>query len=417
MSERLAAPSRSPSPAPSPKCKPPPVIAELVEPELARAADGAPGLPIAPPVVQEEATKPTTEVAEKRIDLGHQPDPEPKVANADSPRADLQPAAPLSKIGNFFSQPGWLVSLILHLALMIVLLCITLSRETNSQFVLVHSDSNEISQEVFEFSEAELESPDLLESVDVQEPAVTEDALVDLSKLAVEQPVSLVSIEVGNDSVADIGKAAEGLASAEPKSATSFFGKKAIARNIVFVVDNSNSMGGGKLETALVEMNKAISQLKPTQKFYVIFYSDTAYPLFHPQPARKLIPATAANKRRTAYWLESVQMCLQTRGSLAIEMARQLGPDLIYLLGDGAFTDKAAKELLGNPIRNATIHTLGMQVKPKDANAFQAIADKHGGTYVDVGVTLEGKALFKRTGGRPKNNKQGPVWGIALKKK
>ena len=51
-----------------------------------------------------------------------------------------------------------------------------------------------------------------------------------------------------------------------------------------------------------------------------------------------------------------VQCCLL---ELAFEKARQLKPELIYLLGDGAFTDNAGAKLIKNPIKGARIEALG----------------------------------------------------------
>lgn len=405
------------------------VVAELVETDNSHAQrqptkpDGnvettAPTPPPIGPSVSVPEPPPTTKLdpPSKPSDATIAFSNPPPVANVEQPEQEAASIPLLATIREFFAQPSWLVSLFFHLALMILLVCISLSHKSENDFSLVHSDTTDVSEEIFELDSSDISETEMVEEFDATVISESPVEALNLSDLEVSQPVAPVSLDVGSESVAEIGKATASMAAAAPKAAANFFGTKAIARSVVFVVDNSNSMGGGKLETALLEMNKAIAQLKRNQKFYIIFYSDTAYPLFHPRPARTLIPATAANKRRTAYWLESVEMCLHTRGSQAIQMARQLRPDLIYLLGDGAFTDKAAKELIGNPIPNAKINTLGMQVKKKDAEAFLAIAKKHGGSYVDVGITAEGKAIFKKAGGRPRNNKKGPIWGVMLKK-
>ena len=64
-----------------------------------------------------------------------------------------------------------------------------------------------------------------------------------------------------------------------------------------------------------------VSQLTPKQRFYVIFYSDTAYPMMHPNSVSELQPATSRNKELLYYWLQSVQLCLKTNGTEAIQMA------------------------------------------------------------------------------------------------
>ena len=172
-------------------------------------------------------------------------------------------------------------------------------------------------------------------------------------------------------------------------------------------------MTGGRLETALVALQESIDALSTKQKFYIIFYSDTAYPLFHPKPADDLLPGTDANKKKVRQWLGSIQMCLRTDIRDAIKLAREMRPDLIYILGDGAFN---SSELTDNPLKGVTIHTLGMNVAAKDQDGFRMIAKQHNGTYTDVGITNQGLALFKQEGSRPKNRTKGSVWGLKLKK-
>ena len=54
----------------------------------------------------------------------------------------------------------------------------------------------------------------------------------------------------------------------------------------MFVVDNSNSMIRGRFETALLELIRTVDNMTPKQQFYVIFFSDTAYRVFHPSSRR-----------------------------------------------------------------------------------------------------------------------------------
>lgn len=329
------------------------------------------------------------------------------------------------------ATPAWMVSTFWHLVLVVALAFYVIpAKGPDQEFVLNTAATDPIAEELEEFDEIDLEIPKDIEEMEITEVSMVSEidpgamAFGDLSS-DIESPldadVGVISLptttidEIGSllgkngDGFAEVG---EGL-----KAAATFFGAKAAARSIVFVVDNSNSMGNGKLETALIELNKAIELLQPTQKFYIIFYSDTAYPLFYPQTVKYLVPATNENKRKVGYWLESIQMCLRTDAMDAMKLARSLRPDLIYVLGDGAFTDKAAPYLIEMPIPNTKIHTLGMQVRPKDAVGFQKIATVHKGIYRDVGVTPEGKAMFKKFGSRKKNNTYGPIWGIKLKKK
>ncbi len=64
---------------------------------------------------------------------------------------------------------------------------------------------------------------------------------------------------------------------------TLFFGTEAKGNRFVFVVDNSSSMKGGRLEMAVAELVRTVEGLSPRQSFYVIFVSDQTYPMFYPQ--------------------------------------------------------------------------------------------------------------------------------------
>jgi hypothetical protein len=191
------------------------------------------------------------------------------------------------------------------------------------------------------------------------------------------------------------------------------FGSKFTAINYVFVIDNSNSMTRGRFETALQQLMLTAAQLTPKQRFYVIFYSDTAYPMMHPRPVLGLVPATQQNKLALAGWLNTVELCLKTNGMKAIQAAFDLEPDVIYILGDGAFTDGAAKHFVKNPRERIVVHTRGMEVDKKNAVSFRLLAEKHRGTYKDVGVLPEGLMMHQRYP-RRRNSVRGPVWGVTL---
>ena len=203
-------------------------------------------------------------------------------------------------------------------------------------------------------------------------------------------------------------------AAKKPVKRTTFFGKKVMAINYVFVIDNSNSMTRGRFETALNELMIAVNQLTAKQRFYVIFYSDTAYPMLHPRPATQLVPATPQNKEALRYWLDTVQLCLKTNGKQAIQAAFNLQPDVIFVLGDGAFTDKAAEHFASMPQKRIPLHTLGMDVKEQDAASFRLLAEANGGTYRDVTVSPAAVAMAKANP-RPRNSVRGEIWGITLK--
>lgn len=215
-----------------------------------------------------------------------------------------------------------------------------------------------------------------------------------------------------------LGKGADKMTGAAKKTSAAFFGAKQLASSFVFVIDNSNSMTRGRFETALNELAKTVMALTPQQRYYIIFYSDTAYGLFHPQTARNLIPATPRNKQLTLQWLSSVQLCLYTRCAQALQMAYALDPDVIFLLGDGAFNDlPQVRQVFASRDEEDVkikLHALGMQLDAKGAQNFKGLSEPTGGTYRDVGIHPLGAEMAARNP-RKRNNNRGPIWGIRLK--
>ena len=326
-----------------------------------------------------------------------------------------------------FSQT-WLTSMILHTGLIVILAIITMSQIKDDTITLA---VGEVSPEV----EAVIDIP--LEFEELEEPVEEFEELTETFEESMSLDSDVVSEVVENDLLvnSDFGdlsadadlsevfgdgeKSLEETANSKPQ----FFRPTGnMAKKIVYVVDNSNSMTGknknskgyGRMETALIELAKSINSLESSQYFYIVFYSDTAYGLFHPSTVSDYIPATPKNKRRVNAWLDTVQCCLRTNGNEAFEIARKLDPELIYVLGDGAFGDKAHQKLVARPIKGAKIETLGMNLQGNAANGFKAIAKAHGGTYRDVGITADGAKILAKFGPRKGNNKRGPVWGVKL---
>ena len=221
-------------------------------------------------------------------------------------------------------MPAWLVSLVAHLALLLALALTKFAEENRPTGVFVTAEAFEVAEELMENWEVELDvlQPLQIESLasDAAVPDVGVLALGDLTLAAElagqdawgELPLPQTTLdEIGflfgadGAGMADIG---EGL------KAASFFGARSRGERFVFVVDNSNSMIRGRFETALLELIRTVDNMTPEQQFYVIFFSDTAYRMFHPNPAPGLVSATESNKRRLKSWLSTVQLCLHTEG-------------------------------------------------------------------------------------------------------
>ncbi len=306
---------------------------------------------------------------------------------------------------------GTAISAAVHVALILILASLILNTEEPKGLLLSAAPSSDtvVDEVILEPTPIEITEP--TESTESESPAESEVVKAETAVLP-DFSGAIKGDAIKPPALPD----SSGSGQARPMKRASFFGKRVAAVDYVFVIDNSNSMTGGRFETALNELMIAVNQLTPKQRFFVLFYSDTAYPMFHPKPAQQLMPATPRNKELLRQWLTTVQLCLQTNGKEAITAAFALEPDVIFVLGDGAFTDKTSEYFAAMPQNKIPLHTLGMEVKPNDAAAFEKLALAHGGTYKDVGVAPGAKELFQ-TNPRPRNSVRGPVWGLKLKPK
>ena len=176
---------------------------------------------------------------------------------------------------------------------------------------------------------------------------------------------------------------------------TLFFGTAAKGNRFVFVVDNSSSMKGGRLEMAVAELVKTVEGLSARQSFYVIFVSDKPYPMFYPQQEPTLVPATPANKKRLAEWAPKAILASGKNRELikAMDLAASLQPQAVYLLWDGDLRYSETVRLdvithLTQPNQwNFIVHTLGMGItSPNSEQNLRTIAQAHSGTFRRIDV-------------------------------
>jgi hypothetical protein len=170
---------------------------------------------------------------------------------------------------------------------------------------------------------------------------------------------------------------------------TSFFGVRGTAKKFCFVVDNSKSMSGVRFRTALAELMYSVDKLQADQQFYVVFFSDGAYPMFFPNITREMIPATMENKAKFREWLQHVDLGPATFGSAAMKIGLDLEPEVLYLLGDGDFQDDTVREALVRANAKTRVHAIGLDIPTRSrADAgFAAIARAFYGTYRNIRLT------------------------------
>ena len=326
---------------------------------------------------------------------------------------------------------AWLVSMLFHLVLVVGLALFTLTKLVVDEPIALAMGA--VANEPM--LEMPLDIEDFEEEVELEENVeqLTEDTFEEsllqtdvLADLPIE-PVVAETADFGDFSTELVelsgGGKGEGSDGFGLESASKFFkqGGGPLPKTLVYIVDNSNSMTGppgakghGRMETTLIELAKSVNSLQPEQRFYIVLYSDTAYGLYYPNAVPGYVKADAQNKYLVQKWLETVECCLYTEGTLAFEKARQLKPELIYLLGDGSFTDNAGAKLIKNPIKGARIEALGMNLGGGGKRTFQQIAKAHNGSYRDVTLTEDGNEILQKFGPRPANRKTGALWGIHI---
>jgi hypothetical protein len=104
------------------------------------------------------------------------------------------------------------------------------------------------------------------------------------------------------------------------------------SQKVVFLIDCSGSMSGGRMARAASELKTAVDALMPEQQFQVIFFNTTSIPM--PDGLKQ---ATNANKDAAVRFIDSVGPGGGTNPTRALEDAFQLQPETIYVLTDGEF--------------------------------------------------------------------------------
>jgi hypothetical protein len=197
-----------------------------------------------------------------------------------------------------------------------------------------------------------------------------------------------------------------------------FFGQEIEGRRIVFVLDNSGSMQGGRLETVIAELLRCIDSLRDDQEFYVIFHSDSVYPLFYPDPVDRYIRPTEANKRALARWLDTVELCLGDSVDEALAVAEMIQPDTVFLLSDGRIQgEKTLRYLLDSSRRNFPIHTfaVGMGSSVAGRRNLADVAAANGGEFRESEIPDEMRDLARRELRAYHSERPGPIWGRQVK--
>lgn len=162
-----------------------------------------------------------------------------------------------------------------------------------------------------------------------------------------------------------------------------FFGIEAEGTSFVYVVDCSGSMSGRPFDRAKEEMIRSISSLQPDQSFFLIFFSDDEYPMYHPAVAASSAPATQDNIRKAASWVRSFSLQGGTAPGGALLHALRLQPDAIYFLTDGGFDAGAVSQVRNANSNGVSINTVSF-VNRSGEGLMRQIAKENNGVYLFV---------------------------------
>ncbi len=307
-------------------------------------------------------------------------------------------------------MPAWLWSLSFHVAVLLVCLRLTFSTVTGNQIALWVEPIAPTDQETEPLQPLEIEpiewQPPAPEEAEMEGPRLTSvrGPLADL----VDAPPAATPLvgETGLTGMmpADVGLLMSTGKGTEPGIAggggAAFFGTRSKGNRFVFVIDNSKSMKDGRLEAAVAELLASVGAMSRRQSFYVIFVSDQPYPLFFPEAATDLVPATTSNKERLRQWLTRLQLAPGKNRQLipAMDLAASLRPHAVFLLWDGdlRYSERVRQEVMGHlasPNQWAfPVHTLCMGDQPiGNQQNLAEVAQVHGGVYRRVDVALSGR--------------------------
>jgi von Willebrand factor type A domain len=390
-----------------------------------------------------------------RVDLSPKRQP---AANRSEPAADFS-AIPTqidseierTKVGIArWVSPAWLLSVAVHFVMLLVCGSLTYAilvddRPPTSITLDLSNDANMVTSDpaVTEVADViEVDSPDLatgdgpmnFADIAIAEPLpFTTDATLEptqgmgelkalpsetgtlMAGLGAEGKAGVASTGLGGGSREGVvgGRGHGGKPGRRAKvNATSFFGTEAVGDRFVFLVDNSGSMKQGRMETTAMELLRCIGAMSKDQSFYIVFYSDEAYPMFYPQSEMHFFAATPENKQRLVPWLQTLELCSGGKMVEAIELAASLRPDAVYILSDGDINSpRTMQKMTEANDWQFVIHTLGMGVKkPVHADNLTAIAQAHHGKFQMVQATPAAAQMAKQ---HPiKSNPTGVAWGM-----
>ena len=180
-------------------------------------------------------------------------------------------------------------------------------------------------------------------------------------------------------------------------SDTGFFGIQATGNRVVFVIDNSPSMGAQdryrtRFQAATKEVINAIRDLGPEREFFVYCFSFQKRRMAIGSSFGHFVPATKQNIDKLEKWFDQVGLESGTDPRESIVAALKMDPSCVYLLSDGQFNGRqfnngeygrriTAVQLAREHNKiDCPIHTIGFHDRGNQRD-LERIAQASGGIY------------------------------------
>ncbi len=304
-----------------------------------------------------------------------------------------------------FRPASFLVSTLAHVVVLILLGAATLATKQPKDQMAFTSSATESSEETMETFAIESSEP-----MDENEPVPTETAyevstvgtmaITEVSMDLPPAPAPPTTSDLLSSSSSSLSSSAMKSLKSDSNMKSQFCGVDGGGNHFVYLVDSSGSMRDG-FQSARTELLASIDQLKPDQRFYVVFFDEEPDYMRISDPRvdeSASVMATAENKRRLRTWAMNVEMNKGKAPYEILPFALLLRPDVIFLLSDGEFPVKIEEilreknrqeNLFGESGPISIVHTIryhGIEGESgrKAEETMVKIAKENGGQYRHV---------------------------------
>ncbi|MEM9828000.1 MAG: hypothetical protein AAF958_15520, partial [Planctomycetota bacterium] len=290
----------------------------------------------------------------------------------------------------------WLISAIVHAIVILGLGLVVFEAETSGdQLALTATSSTEESvtlesvvienSEPTETSPSSEMTPEFTEELAIAPAGETLPPAV-LGETITENPLTR--------SMQSTSAALRSISDSTAKASTEFCGVSGGGNHFVYLVDSSGSMGDG-FNSARTELLRAIEQLTPKQRFFVVFFDAESDYMRVSNPATAdtvAVHATPENKASLRRWAMTIQKDRGQHPADELEFALGLRPDVIFLLSDGEFPERIetllreknrVENLFGDSDPISIVHTIGYHSREGEER-MRRIARDNGGQYRHV---------------------------------